>query len=59
MELPCKHIPKEYLALKINYCRQQLKTLPELRQRRPFFGIITSQSDPDIQCRYKQQNRHG
>lgn len=31
MELPVKHIPKEYLALKINYCRQQIKKLPELR----------------------------
>lgn len=26
-----KSIPREYLALKINYCRQQLKLLPEVR----------------------------
>ena len=31
MEFSNKYIPKEYLALKINYCRQQLELLPSVR----------------------------
>ena len=30
MDLIIKHIPPEYLSLKINYCRQQLAELPEV-----------------------------
>ena len=31
MELLINHIPQEHLALKINYCRQQLKSLPVIK----------------------------
>ena len=31
MELIDKSIPKEYLALRINYCREQLKQLPDVK----------------------------
>lgn len=31
MELIIKNIPQEYLALKINYCRMMLRTLPEYK----------------------------
>lgn len=31
METSDKYIPREYLALKINYCRQQLNLLPNVR----------------------------
>ena len=33
MEIINKHIMQDYLALKINYCRQQLKQLPEIRMQ--------------------------
>ena len=32
MERLDKYIPKEYLALKINYCRKQLEELPEIKR---------------------------
>jgi len=31
MKLTCKSIPREYLALKINYCRKQLAKLPTVK----------------------------
>ena len=31
MKYTCKSIPREYLALKINYCRQQLDLLPKIK----------------------------
>lgn len=31
MDISNKYIPREYLALKINYCRKQLAELPEVR----------------------------
>lgn len=33
MELIVKNIPREYLALKIDYCKLQLKQLPEVRMQ--------------------------
>ncbi len=40
MKLPESYIPKEYLALKINYCKKQLAMLPEIfTTRRKIKGI--------------------
>ena len=36
MEYLDKYIPKEYLALKINYCRQQLEALPNVKLHEHF-----------------------
>lgn len=41
MNITTPYIPKEYLALKINYCKQQLAVLPEVvRTKRSMRGII-------------------
>ena len=40
MSITTPYIPKEYLALKINYCKQQLLILPEIkRARRSIRGV--------------------
>ena len=40
MNIVTPYIPREYLALKINYCRQQLAALPEVvRTKRRIRGI--------------------
>jgi hypothetical protein len=39
MDYTNKYIPREYLALKINYCKEQIKNLPEVRlQKRTVHG---------------------
>lgn len=41
MAIPDSYIPKEYLALQINYCRQQLAELPEIKKtKRTIEGIV-------------------
>lgn len=41
MNITTQYIPREYLALKINYCRQQLERLPEVtRTKRRVRGAI-------------------
>ena len=41
MKILTPYIPKEYLALRINYCRQQLEELPEVvRTKRCVKGVI-------------------
>jgi len=40
MDYTNKYIPREYLALKINFCKEQLKKLPDVRlQKRTVHGI--------------------
>ena len=39
MDYTSKYIPREYLALKINYCKEQINNLPEVRlQKRTIHG---------------------
>ena len=48
MEYLDRYIPREYLALKINYCRQQLKNLPEVKvQERMVNGSLVKKAIVD------------
>ena len=54
-----KDIPREYLALKINFCRQQLEMLPEVKVRtRLLHGIPTEYAIIGDQ-RIRMHSKHG
>ena len=43
MEFLNRHIPQEYLALKINYCRQQLELLPKVTMKTHILSGVPTQ----------------